>query len=130
KSDRDAAVEKWKAWWAGRGGVLPPRERKTHLVLTDSSLVEVAKDTKWKGLDIALLLDSTGSMAGLIRASKERIDEINQELATLLPSLRISVYTYRDHGDDYLYYGTPLTYDSWKLSGLLQNATHGQGGDR
>src|SRR5262249_24370548 len=35
----------------------------------------------------------------------------------------------RDWGSDYLYYGSPLTYDSWKLSGFLQNATHGQGGD-
>ena len=92
-------------------------------------LAEVARDLKWKGLDIAILFDSTGSMAGLIRAAKARIDEIIAELGALLPSLRVSVYTYRDKGDNFVFWGTPLTYDTWKLQGFLQNATHGQGGD-
>jgi hypothetical protein len=94
-----------------------------------TGLAETARDLKWRGLDIALLFDSTGSMAGLIRAAKERVDEIIHELHALLPSLRVSVYTYRDYGDSYVFYGSPLTYDTWKLSGFLQNATHGQGGD-
>ena len=80
------------------------------------SLIETTRDYKWKGLDIALLLDSTGSMAGLIRASKERIDEIIAELSALLPSLRVSGYLYRDWGSDYLYYGSPLTYDTWAVA--------------
>lgn len=132
KGDREAAIGRWKAWWA-KTRKLPPREVARSKVVTtesgDTSLVETARDYKWKGLDIALLLDATGSMAGLIRASKERIDEIVAELSALLPSLRVSGYLYRDHGDDYLFYGSPLTYDTWKLSGFLQNATHGQGGD-
>ena len=132
KSERDAAIERWKTWWAAQGGKLPQRERRARLVTSVSeseSLEATTKDYKWKGLDISLLLDSTGSMAGLIRASKERMDEIIAELSALLPSLRVSVYTYRDHGDDYLFWGSPLTFDTWKLSGFLQNAVHGQGGD-
>ncbi|MFO0931666.1 MAG: HEAT repeat domain-containing protein [Planctomycetota bacterium] len=133
KGERDAGVERWRAWWAGKGGKLPPRGERGPRVVTSLSdeptLAQAARDYKWKGLDIALLFDSTGSMAGLIRAAKERVDEMIGELQTLLPSLRVSVYTYRDHGDNYLFYGTPLTADPWKLSGFLQNATHGQGGD-
>jgi hypothetical protein len=127
RSAREEALAGWRAWWNGTGK-LRPRDAKQRLVVT-GDLLTAAKDFKWKGLDIALLLDSTGSMAGLIRGAKESIDEIVTELATLLPSLRVSVYTYRDHGDDYLFYGTPLTYDTGNLAGFLQNAVHGQGGD-
>jgi hypothetical protein len=41
----------------------------------------------------------------------------------------VSVYTYRDLGDDYVFYGNPLTYDTWKLPAFLQDADAGQGGD-
>ncbi len=126
--DRSDAVKRWREWWAGRNGVLPARGARARGAIT-GALQDTARDLKWKGLDIALLFDSTGSMAGLIRAAKQRTDEIIHELNALLPSLRVSVYTYRDYGDNYVWYGSPLTYDTWKLSGFLQNATHGQGGD-
>lgn len=125
---RAEAIQRWRDWWSGREGRLPARDARKRAAIT-GSLTEYARNLKWKGLDIALLFDSTGSMAGLIRAAKQRTDEIIHELNALLPSLRVSVYTYRDFGDNYVFYGTPLTYDTWKLSGFLQNATHGQGGD-
>ncbi len=125
---RAAAIQSWRTWWSGRDGRLPARGAHKRAAIT-GKLTEYARNLKWKGLDIALLFDSTGSMAGLISAAKERTDEIIHELNALLPSLRVSVYTYRDFGDNYVFYGSPLTYDTWKLSGFLQNATHGQGGD-
>jgi HEAT repeat protein len=128
KEQRDAAAKKWRDWWTAQGGKLPPRGGRARAATT-GTLAETAKDLKWKGLDIALLFDSTGSMSGLINAAKERIDEIAEELHDLLPSLRVSVYTYRDAGDNYVFYGTPLTYDTWKLSAFLQDAKAGQGGD-
>jgi HEAT repeat protein len=127
-NDRAEAIQRWRDWWKGREGRLPARDARKRAAVT-GKLTEYARNLKWKGLDIALLFDSTGSMAGLIRAAKQRTDEIIHELNALLPSLRVSVYTYRDFGDNYVFYGTPLTYDTWKLSGFLQNATHGQGGD-
>lgn len=128
KQQRDAVAKKWQEWWATQDGKLPRRGARLRAAVT-GALAETAKDLKWKGLDIALLFDSTGSMSGLINAAKERIDEIADELHDLLPSLRVSVYTYRDTGDDYLFYGTPLTYDTWKLRAFLQDAKAGQGGD-
>ena len=128
KQQRDAAAKKWQEWWAAQNGKLAKRGARLRAAVT-GTLAETAKDLKWKGLDIALLFDSTGSMAGLINAAKERIDEIADELHDLLPSLRVSVYTYRDAGDDYVFYGTPLTYDTWKLRAFLQDAKAGQGGD-
>ncbi len=127
-ADREAAVKRWREWWASRDGKLPARGSRARIAVT-GEFVEAARDLKWKGLDIALLFDSTGSMAALISAAKERVDEIIAQLEGLLPSLRVSVYTYRDFGDDYVYYGTPLTYDTGRLRGFLQNAVHGQGGD-
>lgn len=126
--DWDEGIKRWQEWWAKQDGKLPKRGERPRAAVT-GSLVDVARDLKWKGLDIALLFDSTGSMAGLIRAAKQRLDEMIDELGLLLPSLRVSVYTYRDFGDDFVYWGTPLTYDTWTLSGFMQNATHGQGGD-
>ncbi len=128
KEARDEAAKRWRGWWAAQGGKLPQRGARARAATT-GTLAETAKDLKWKGLDIALLFDSTGSMSGLINAAKERIDEIAEELHDLLPSLRVSVYTYRDAGDSYVFYGTPLTYDTWKLSAFLQDAKAGQGGD-
>lgn len=126
KPERDAAQRRWREWWDREQRLLPRGARRAAIT---GPLLETARDLKWKGLDIALLFDSTGSMAGLINAAKERIDEVIDELGGLLPSVRVSVYTYRDAGDNYLFYGTPLTWDTWKLQGFLQNATHGQGGD-
>ena len=127
-SDRAAAEKRWREWWADQGGKLRPRGAKSRIAVT-GDLVDVARDLKWRGLDICLLFDSTASMAALISAAKERIDEIIRQLGLLLPSLRVSVYTYRDETDDYIYYGTPLTFDTWKLTGFLQTAVHGQGRD-
>ncbi len=120
-------ARRWREWWAGQDGKLPARGSRRMAVTGD--FLDAARDLKWKGLDIALLFDSTASMASLISAAKERIDEIISQLGILLPSLRVSVYTYRDDTDDYMYYGTPLTYDTWKLTGFLQTAIHGQGRD-
>jgi HEAT repeat protein len=128
KPQRDEAEKRWRTWWAGQNGVLQPRGPRARAAIT-GPLIEAAKDLKWKGIDIALLFDSTGSMGGLINAAKERIDEIAEQLHDLLPSLRVSVYTYRDLGDDYVFYGNPLTYDTWKLPAFLQDADAGQGGD-
>ena len=62
-------------------------------------------------------------------AAKQSIDEIILEMSSPLPSLRISLFTYRDFGDNYVYYGTPLTFDLEHLPGFLQSFIHGQGGD-
>jgi HEAT repeat protein len=128
KDQREVMAKKWREWWGAQNGKLPARGARAHNSIT-GTLAESAKDLKWKGIDIALCFDSTGSMEGLLNAAKERIDEIADDLHDLLPSLRVSVYTYRDFGSDYLYYGTPLTYDTWKLPAFLQDASAGQGGD-
>ncbi len=126
-AERAAAIKRWQAWWK-QHGKLPPRVRQAGMVVT-GSLAEQTRDLKWRGLDLVLLLDSTGSMAGLLRSAKQSIDEIIAEMASPLPSLRIALFTYRDFGDDYVYYGTPLTFDLVNLPGFLQSFVHGQGGD-
>lgn len=127
RNERAEAIKRWRTWWE-QAGKLPRRDRHAGLAVT-GGLAEQTRDLKWRGLDLVLMLDSTGSMAGLLRSAKQSIDEIIAEMSSPLPSLRISLFTYRDFGDNYVYYGTPLTYDAEHLPGFLQSFVHGQGGD-
>ena len=61
------------------------------------------------GLDIVITFDSTSSMGGEINEVKRQIKRIGSTLHKLVPKTRISVCTYRDHGDAYLVKGIPLT---------------------
>lgn len=126
-TERKEGIARWEAWWA-EAGTLPRRDRILGMVVT-GPLSEQVRDLKWRGLDVALLLDSTGSMAGLLRLAKQSIDDLIREMASPIPSLRIALVTYRDFGDNYVYYGTPLTFDLEHLPGFLQSFVHGQGGD-
>jgi len=81
------------------------------------------------GLDIVICFDSTGSMSGEIDQVTGQIDRIGTALLTLVPKARISLCTYRDHGDDYLVQGVPLTSNVQDLQAYLEKVDAGGGGD-
>jgi len=81
------------------------------------------------GLDIVLVFDSTGSMAGEIQQVKEQILGIGKTLTTMIPKARISICTYRDIGDEYVVKGLPLTHDMQKVAGYMAPIAAGGGGD-
>lgn len=84
---------------------------------------------KRDGLDIVITFDSTGSMAGEIEQVKTRIHRIGRTLFQLIPQTRISIYTYRDWGDQYTVKGIPLTRDLSKIQKFLDGISAGGGKD-
>lgn len=81
------------------------------------------------GLDIVLVFDSTGSMAGEIEEVKTKILGMGRALHKLVPGARIGVCTYRDTGDEYVVKGLPLTNDIRKVSEYTQPIRASGGGD-
>ncbi len=87
------------------------------------------KQLRRHGLDIVLVFDSTGSMAGEIEQVKTKVLAMGRALHKLVPGARIGVCTYRDIGDEYVVKGLPLTNDIGKVSEYTQPIRAGGGGD-
>lgn len=82
-------------------------------------------------LDIAFLLDTTGSMGDEIARLKQTIEVIHFQISQLTsaPDVRFGMVLYRDRGDDYVTRVIPFTADMVKFkSGLAQVRADG-GGD-
>jgi Mg-chelatase subunit ChlD len=64
-------------------------------------------------VEVAFVLDTTGSMGGLIQAAKEKIWAVVNTLATAepTPEIRVGIIGYRDRSDDYITTLTGLTDD-------------------
>jgi Mg-chelatase subunit ChlD len=90
---------------------------------------EMVTQLKRDGLDIVLAFDSTGSMDSEIRQVKNKIEKIGTALFQLVPKTRISVCTYRDHGDEYVVKGLKLTDNLGKVSEYLDSIAASGGGD-
>lgn len=82
-------------------------------------------------LEMVFVLDTTGSMGGLIHGAKQRIwgivNEVMQESSG--PSVRIGLVAYRDRGDEYLTQLLPLTEDLDKVYTTLMDYKAAGGGD-
>ena len=82
-------------------------------------------------IDVVFVLDSTGSMGGLIEGAKQKIWSIANQIATAKPRprIRMALVTYRDRGDAYVTQVTPLTDDLDALYADLMKVTADGGGD-
>ena len=82
-------------------------------------------------IEVVFVLDTTGSMGGLIQGAKERIWAIANALATVKPTPRIAMglLGYRDRGDDYVTKITDLTDDLDAVYSNLMAFEAGGGGD-
>lgn len=103
---------------SGRGG--EPAESAFH---------DMIDDAREYGLDIVLAMDTTGSMGGEIETVKRRIVGIGGALLKKVPDARISIVSYKDHGDDYVVKGISLTSDLTDLQKFLAKIKAGGGGD-
>ena len=84
-----------------------------------------------KTLEMVFVLDTTGSMGGLIDGAKQRIwGIINEVMQTpAKPSVRVGLVAYRDHGDSYVTQVLPLTNDLDKVYTTLMEYRADGGGD-
>jgi Mg-chelatase subunit ChlD len=64
-------------------------------------------------IEVCFVLDTTGSMSGLIEGAKEKIWSIANDLARAKPTpdIRFGLVAYRDRGDEYVVRATALTDD-------------------
>jgi Mg-chelatase subunit ChlD len=84
-----------------------------------------------KTLELVFVLDTTGSMGGLIDGAKQRIwGIVNEVMQTpARPSVRVGLVAYRDRGDAYVTQVLPLTNDLDKVYTTLMEYRADGGGD-
>lgn len=82
-------------------------------------------------VDVVFVLDSTGSMGGLIEGAKQKIWGIANSFVNRKPSpdLRIGLVTYRDKGDEYITRRFDLTEDIDTVYTHLKEFSAAGGGD-
>lgn len=106
--------------------------RAVALAIAALPLVAIASPTTAKPtIEVAFVLDTTGSMGGLIEGAKRKIWSIATAIAdgNADAEIRMGLVTYRDIGDDYVTKTYDLTTDIQDLyANLLAVKAHG-GGD-
>ncbi len=82
-------------------------------------------------VDVVFVLDTTGSMGGLIEGAKQKIWAIVNEIAGGKPSpaIRVGLVAYRDKGDDYVTKKVELTDDLDAMYAQLMGFEANGGGD-
>src|SRR5687767_4184605 len=82
-------------------------------------------------VEVVFVLDTTGSMGGLLEGAKKKIWSIASEIARGKPSprLKIGLVAYRDKGDAYVTKVTDLNEDLDKVYGELLSFRADGGGD-
>ena len=82
-------------------------------------------------LEMVFVLDTTGSMGGLLEGAKQRIWGIVNEVmqSTSHPSVRVGLVAYRDRGDEYVTKVLPLTTDLDQVYSTLMSYRAEGGGD-
>ena len=82
-------------------------------------------------VDVVFVLDTTGSMDGLIQTAKEKIWSIATTMASAqqTPEIRIGLVAYRDRGDAYVTKTVDLSDDLDSVYATLMDFEAGGGGD-
>ena len=82
-------------------------------------------------LEMVFVLDTTGSMGGLLEGAKQRIWGIVNEVmqSTSHPSVRVGLVAYRDRGDAYVTKVLPVTTDLDQVYSTLMSYRAEGGGD-
>jgi len=82
-------------------------------------------------MEMVFVLDTTGSMGGLLSGAKERIWGIVNEVmqTSRLSSVKVGLVAYRDLGDQYVTQVLPLTEDLDKVYSTLMEYEAAGGGD-
>src|SRR5512143_1592453 len=92
---------------------------------------KVAAKTAKPRIEVCFVLDTTGSMGGLIEGAKQKIWSIANQMisAKPTPELRLGLVAYRDRRDKYVTKTFDLTNDIDAIYGHLQGFRAGGGGD-
>ena len=82
-------------------------------------------------LEMAFVIDTTGSMGGLIDAAKQKVWSIVNDVmkSPIHPKVKVGLVAYRDHGDAYVTNVLPMTDDLDKVYSTLMDYRAEGGGD-
>src|SRR5437879_1204198 len=82
-------------------------------------------------IEVCFVLDTTGSMSGLIEGAKQKIWSIANEMVSAKPTpeLRLGLVAYRDKGDEYVVKSFDLNNDIDAVYATLRGFAAGGGGD-
>jgi Mg-chelatase subunit ChlD len=103
----------------------PPSGQFSHAVPVDPLATERPR------LEVVFVLDTTGSMGGLIQAAKEKIWSIATTMASAQPApeIRMGLVAYRDRGDAYVTRRVDLSEDLDSMYAALIDFQAAGGGD-
>jgi uncharacterized protein YegL len=101
------------------------------LLASTAARGDAPKAPKKPRIQVCFVLDTTGSMSGLIDGAKEKIWSIANEMiaAKPTPDLELALVGYRDRGDEYITKVTDLTTDIDAIHARLMEFSAGGGGD-
>ena len=102
------------------------------LLLANSAMA--AKETPNENkprIEVCFVLDTTGSMGGLIEGAKQKIWSIANEMISTKPTpeLKLGLIGYRDRGDEYIVKSFQLTDDIDSIYAHLRDFKADEGGD-
>jgi len=97
----------------------------------EPTIAPVQLSSNGAAMEMVFVLDTTGSMGGLLTGAKERIWGIINEVmqTSSLSSVKVGLVAYRDRGDQYVTQVLPLTEDLDKVYSTLMNYEAAGGGD-
>ena len=106
----------------------PQLMAKTNPVDTTTAHITMSQAPK---VDVVFVLDTTGSMSGLIQTAKEKIWSIATTMASAqqTPEIRIGLVAYRDRGDAYVTKVVDLSDDLDSVYATLMDFQADGGGD-
>ncbi len=114
---------------------VPGTDGSTRLVLPDGRVLTLTVAPAQASLptvfEVVFVLDTTGSMSGLIEGAKQKIWAIASHIqqAENKPEVRMGMVAYRDRGDVYVIKVTPLTSDIDAVHADLMQFQANGGGD-
>ena len=95
------------------------------------TIAPVQLSSDGRSMEMVFVLDTTGSMGGLLTGAKERIWGIINEVmqTSKVSSVKVGLVAYRDRDDQYVTQVLPLTEDLDKVYSTLMNYEADGGGD-
>ena len=93
------------------------------------SFRQYVRGLRASGLDIVVVIDSTGSMERVIQEARNQISRMITTVGGLVPNFRLGVVTYRDRGDEYLTRQLSLTPNYYEAVDFLDSLQADGGGD-
>ncbi len=103
----------------------------TTTTVTETTNVDTNEKRKGSALEMVFVIDTTGSMGGLIEGAKQKVWSIINDVMRKesRPDVRVGLVAYRDKGDQYVTQVLPITEDLDKVYTTLMAYSADGGGD-